>query len=574
MKKRARLIDFLVGLLLACLVVGSYFMPGGGLLEPLELRTYDLRAQLRGNLDPSSEIVIIAIDDESIENLGRWPWPRNRIGEMLRLLNRAAPKVIGLDILYTEMDRNPGLIELKGLQERYRALVRKRRIVQRKARFEAEFAAAAGRLDGDSQLLSAMATVPQLVLPMYFVTSGVSGEAPAEPPEALRRSILSVKILPPNPGRPPARIVEARAVSYPLVPFLRVAEGSGHVTMFKDSDGVIRRETPAILYGKHYYPSFALQLVARYRGIESKDITVTPGRSVEFDGTTIPLDETQSMLVTFSGDRHTFRYYSFHEVLGGKVPLEVFKDKIVILGPSARGIAKFYATPLSRSLPSVEFIANVAENILNRRFLTRPEWAMKAELIAVAVAALFIMLILPRLRVLASITVTVLLVGLVLGVGAYLLKERAEWVKVSYPAFLFAAGCLASMLRRILLAGYGAPSEEELEAQGCLILGLRAQAQEQLDEAFEKFQLCPQDENLLEVLYQLGLDFEGKRKFSKAVSVYKHMAVDAPGFKDIAEKLEKLKDMKDGALLGARGAGGLLAPDGEKAVLGRYEIEK
>ena len=93
MKKRAWIADALIGLALTGFVAGSYLIRGA-FLESLELKAYDARAQLRTDLDPSSEVVIVAIDDESIARLGRFPWPRTRLAAMVEKLKEAKVRVV------------------------------------------------------------------------------------------------------------------------------------------------------------------------------------------------------------------------------------------------------------------------------------------------------------------------------------------------------------------------------------------------------------------------------------------------------------------------------------------------
>ncbi|MEK9145246.1 MAG: serine/threonine-protein kinase, partial [Elusimicrobiota bacterium] len=374
-------------------------------------------------------------------------------------------------------------------------------------------------------------------------------------------------------------LVEGSKPVTPIVPFLEASAGVGHVNIYPEMDGVVRREVPAVKYGERFYPSYALQLVMRYLGLKGEEVVLTPGKSVQVGKVTVPLDAGQSMLVTFNGPDHTFRYYSFHEVLEGKVSPDAFRDKIVILGPSATGVATLYVTPVAQGLPSVEFIANVIENMLGQRFLVRPDWAAQAELGLIAFFALFIMFGLPRLKAVGGATVTLLLLGSLLGGGFYLFVERGWWVKVVYPSFLLLAGYLVIVTKRFVFTEKGKELVEASAIETNKMLGLSFQGQGMLDMAFEKFRLCPVDENMLETLYNLGLDFERKRQYAKAVSVYKHIETSDAKYKDIQEKIKTLSAAAEGAVFG--GIGGkspegtvLITGGASKPMLGRYEILK
>jgi len=164
------------------------------------------------DLEPKADLVIVAIDDESITRLGRWPWPRTRISEMLEKLKAAQPRVIGLDILYTEPERNPALVELEGMQARFLELVAARQVTQKGVSFETEFSSAAERLDTDKHLLASLTTTQNVILPMFFLeTAEARGAKPPELP--LARKSVAVAI-----GEPAATLMEVAA---PKKPFLR-----------------------------------------------------------------------------------------------------------------------------------------------------------------------------------------------------------------------------------------------------------------------------------------------------------------------------------------------------------------
>src|SRR6185436_4323252 len=99
---------------LTLFVAGSYVF-GSAFLESAELKFYDFRAKFREDLRQPDEVAIIAIDDDSLAQLGRWPWPRSRIAAMVDKVNSYNPKVIGLNILFSEPDRNPGMTALDDL---------------------------------------------------------------------------------------------------------------------------------------------------------------------------------------------------------------------------------------------------------------------------------------------------------------------------------------------------------------------------------------------------------------------------------------------------------------------------
>src|SRR3989441_12407063 len=120
--KKFLLSDRFFGILITLFVLGSY-VTGSSLLDSVELKFYDIRAKFREDTaQKPNEVAIVAIDDNSLAQLGRWPWPRSRIAAMVDKLNSYGPKVIGLNIIFSEPDKNPGMAALDDLSKYYKDL--------------------------------------------------------------------------------------------------------------------------------------------------------------------------------------------------------------------------------------------------------------------------------------------------------------------------------------------------------------------------------------------------------------------------------------------------------------------
>ena len=75
-----------------------------GVLGGLENKSMDMRFNLRGDIEHSSSIAIVCADEESIANLGRWPWPRSVHAKLVDRLTKAGAKSIVFDVLFLEPD--------------------------------------------------------------------------------------------------------------------------------------------------------------------------------------------------------------------------------------------------------------------------------------------------------------------------------------------------------------------------------------------------------------------------------------------------------------------------------------
>ncbi|MEQ1918555.1 MAG: serine/threonine-protein kinase, partial [Elusimicrobiota bacterium] len=570
MKNKGRLLDAMMGLVLTLFVVGSYYyrLP---LLESVEFKAYDLRAKLRQNLNPPPEIVIVAIDDQSISETGRWPWPRTRMAAAIDKLKAAGPKVIGLNVLFSEPEQNQGLLEVKRLEEKYKELLGGKKISQKGVDFALEFSSSAVALDSDSKLLASLQGAGNVVLPMFF-TAGTIGGKPDSAPASVSSSAIKA-------SGAISFIQEEAKMAHPILAFSEAASGLGHVNLYPEVDGVLRREALVVKYGGELYPSYAIRLTMAYLGLKTEDLKFEPGVALTMGNLRVPLDSDNMMPVTFNGPQDTIRVVSFASLMSDKsLAPELFKDKIVIIGPTATGIATLFVTPVAQSFPSMEIVANVIENVLHGKFLTRPVWAEKAELGMLVFIGLFIMVILPRLRALWGLVVSLVLVLGLLGAGTYLFMN-GQWLKVGYPSVLLLAGYLVIISKGFLITEKGKELVEASAIETNKMLGLSFQGQGMLDIAFEKFRLCPLDDNMKDTLYNLALDFERKRQYSKAAAVFEHIGAKDPKYKDVVERATKLKQASEGAVFGAVGGAKkegtvMIAGGATKPTLGRYEIEK
>ena len=570
--KKGLLIDAGAGLVLTLVVMMSY-LNQWPLMAGVEFRAYDLRAKLRETLKSPDEIALVAIDEESIAQIGRWPWSRNKLADAVDKIAAAHPRVIGLNVLFSEPEQSMGLAEVRRLEARYKELVSGRKITQKGADFGLEFASSTVALDSDSRLLASIAAAGNVVMPVFFTPNDAHGDLVPPPAEVSSAAV-------PSKGAVDPGLVQEKMI-WPLPALAGAAAGLGHSNLFPESDGVFRRDFPLMSYAGAYYPSYALRLAMAYAGAKPGDVRFTPGVEVSAGRLRVPLDEDNAMAVTFIGPPNAaaamIKRVSFASVLNGTTGADFFKDKIVLIGPTALGVGTVYVTPVSGDFPSVEVVAHVIENILHQRYLTRPPWAKPFELAAMAVLGLFIMLVLPRLRAFCGLVISVLLAVMILGAGTYFFVA-GQWLKVGYPLILLVGGYLIVISKSFLVTEKGKELVEASAIETNKMLGLSFQGQGMLDIAFEKFRLCPLDDNMKDTLYNLALDFERKRQYSKAAAVFDHIAAKDPKYKDVVEKGKKLKQASDGAVFGGVGAkkeGTVMITGGAtKPTLGRYEIEK
>jgi len=572
--------DWFVGLLVALVFL---FGANSDLMQSLERKAYDLGvlASLR---TPSDKIAVIAIDDQSIANLGRWPWPREIHANMVDILAAGHPKVIGYTVFFFEpqVDAGMGYInKIAGLiaSSSFRNTANPAQQAEL-TQLDALLLEAVQSLDNDQKLSDSMARANDVLLGMFFELGEPQGKPDQPLPDYVQRNnLLDVQ----NPANSFASPLATQNVLPPIPLLGSKALAIGHLNSFPDVDGAVRTEPLVVSYYDQYYPSLSLMLAARSLNLEPKDIQVRLGEGVQLGNQKIGTDPDLQMHTYFYKDRDgrpAFPVDSFYDVLSGKIPAEKYRDKIVLIGASAAGVGTMQVTPIGPGMAPVQILAHSVSSILRGDYFVAPQWGVMAEIAAFLLVALYLILLVPRLNAAIAAVTTGVLFAALLATHFVLMTSQAMWLQLMLPASLLLAGHLLLTTKRFLMTEKGKQISDAESAESNRMLGLAFQGQGQLDIAFDKFRKVPMDDSLMEVLYNLGLDYERKRQFNKAESVFRYMSDYNPKFRDLEKRLVQTRAMSETVILG--GGGGrsnastmVLDKSGmSKPMLGRYEIEK
>ena len=568
--------------LLTALVLAAIVWPWGS-LEYLENQNFDFWASHFRSPD-EVPVAIVAIDEASIRQIGDWPWPRTLIARMVRLLSAGGAEAIGICLLYTHPYIDPGLQEIRGLQAQVVDPQWKggRRAVQL---LEPMFEEAAERLDQDANLITAVRRAKDTVVPMRF---GLTPQGQSDDQDLTGLLVInSVKA--PEAGAVSAATlagaartfvvgrgepVQARSVLETYADLAGKAGGMGHLNLLVDSDGRVRRLPLLIEYDGRLFPALALQLAIKHIDARLRDLSIdTEGLrpQLSIKHLRIAGDGAYSMLLNHDAQWIRKRTYSFADLLEGRTDPAVLKGRIVLMGPTAEGVAPYYRVGAAGGVSMVEITANAVARILSPVRLSQPPWGRGLELAAMLYFAFMLVFLIPRVSTGIGAAILLLFMATWYAAGVGLLLGYGYRIELFGPVIL---GCSGFML--IQFNNFSRSRQlERLESNKSL--GLSYQGQGMLDMACEKYMLCPiGDASVKNLLYNLGLDFERKRMFNKAVAIYQHIFT-AGGFKDIQERIGRLQAMET-----PLGLGGGVKPDATVAAknslanptFGRYEILK
>lgn len=542
-----------------------------GFFEGLENRFFDKASQMTGRL-PSEQVVVLAIDDQSIANIGRWPWPRDVHAKVIDQLTAGRAKTIAHTTLFLEPQVDRGLTHLMDIKA---LLQNDGSTTEGAVRLLDMVNAAIHSLDTDGTLAESIQRSGRVVLPMVFEMGQPLGAQDQALPEFVLRHAL--------PAQGSAHFLQSVKASVPLDALGKASVAVGHLNQLPSLvDGTLRAEPLLIDHDGVWVPSMALQVAAHSLNLSTTDIQPVSDGSFQLGGVRIPVDEAGRVHPQFYPDRNgrpPFVVDSFFDVYSGKIPATKYAGKIVVIGATAAGVGNRFVTPVSADTPPATLLAHTTSSLLKSQFFSLPYWTPVLSLAMTLLIGLLVAGVLPRMAAGAAALLTGSVFVALLTAELLLLTTLYMWVPLVLPAAALVVAYLGLTTKRFLFTEASKIKTDEESAETNRMMGLAHQGQGQLDMAFDRFRRVPMSDALMDNLANLALDFERKRQFNKALSVYEHMAGFNTSYKDLASKRKRAKNLSETVLLGgaATHRGGTLLLDAEqmeKPMLGRYQVEK
>jgi adenylate cyclase len=395
---------------------GEKSTPLFAFLQRFEYNALDTRFRYRSPraTRPDPRIVIVEIDQQSQEVLGKWPFSRSHFATMLDVLHDDGAKVVAFDITFDKPDRTGDPV--RALWARIEQHKKNGESVDPK--LESEVRTLASEFDADSQFAKAIARFGPVVLGNFFLKGdelkGIDPKVLDQYDELIEWYALGRNALHAETGRQDfLELVEryrrdgdlyagnVANISALANPDNIERTTIGFFNISSDPDGVLRRTMLVLPFGRskelsdwQLYGSLEVQTVRLYLGLPSDQVIVhfdqTGVVRIDF-GTALLIkpDFTGHLAINYHGPRGTYPYYSVADVVGHKCPPGTFKDKIVLVGASATGIGDLRTPPYGEiDYPGVEVHANVIDNMLHQNFLTRGVKQQLADVILIVILGL------------------------------------------------------------------------------------------------------------------------------------------------------------------------------------------
>jgi len=356
---------------------------------------FDTYQRLHPRRVESTPVVIVEIDEASLQRLGQWPWPRTVLAELVRTVERAQPAAIGIDIVMPDADRLSPDVLLADAVRRNPALA----------------GALAALPSGDRELAHAIADGP--VVLAVVGTEGPTGRTPQTPP-----FVIVDRARHAGSSAPSATAVPSYGGAVTNVESLdRVAAGHGVISS-GFADDVVRRMPLLVRIGGNLAPSFSLELLRV--AFHAADVRVLAEgaavRAVRVGDFVTPTEADGAIRIHYS--RHDEgRSRSAVAVLDGKVDPADLRHRIVLISATAIALGDSQDTPLGERMTGGEIQAQLLENLYGHTALERPPWARDVELAVFLALGMLLIAVTPRWRPAYAGLVALLCVALALGAG-------------------------------------------------------------------------------------------------------------------------------------------------------------
>jgi adenylate cyclase len=406
------------------------------LVRGLETASLDLRFRLRGAMPPEPATVIVLVDDASLAKLGRWPLSRRVFARAVERLDRAGAGVIAFDLLFAEPEE-PISAELRRAAQTAAAGLSQTQ--------DPDLRKALARLaedDPDRDFAAELRSNGKVLLPLAF---SFQGPAQAEPEQLSTQVYLRLDQSLHEPLFP----LQPHQAVLPIAVLADAAAGLGHVNIAFDRDGEPRYDYLALPFSGDFVPSMPIRIAAAYRGLPWSEIGLALGDGVRLGDRLVPTDPAMRLLVNYRGPRGTIPTYSFLDLVEGRLPADLFKGRIVLIGASFIGIADSYPGPFGNTpIPGTERLANIVDTILAGDFIREhpPPWpSIVIGLVAgLAVIAGLAASVLPtRLAALGGVIPILGWAG-----GAQIAFERGLWLPLVGPVLALGAATVGVLLFR------------------------------------------------------------------------------------------------------------------------------
>ena len=417
-------------LVLAALLIGFVLLQNNKTLknvivsffEVAENRTFDYRQSLQvihKRPLPNKDIVILAIDDASLETLwekyGEWPIPRNVYGDLINYLEQKKPQAILFDLMFIKSIR-----------------------------------ATEG---ADKYLIDTMNKYPNVYASMNFDNQPTDVRIPIDLPARLALNIDNQSKV---DLKSKYNFINCRPI---LDGLINGKVKIGMTNVMRSSDGIIRNVAPVMVYKDKYYPYLTFKAGADYLAQKNEtSFVINSNSNLETFGTNIPLTKEGDAILNWYGPSGTHTIIPMYKVIkdmenGGKQNITNFdfKDKIIIIGTTATSLHDTKSVPVQEGVyPGVEVHATFFNNMLDNNFIQKTSSIVDILILAGVVVIVGAIVMLSTSTVFAFLSTTLFAIAY-LFISYYAMELYNLWIPIVLPVIAIMAAFALSFLAKYLM---------------------------------------------------------------------------------------------------------------------------
>ncbi|WP_220084048.1 CHASE2 domain-containing protein [Roseovarius marisflavi] len=396
-------------LLVFCLLAIRIADPS--IVSEMRFTAFDFYQRIKPREPQGLPVAIVDIDDASLEELGQWPWPRTRMGDLVTGISRNGAVALGFDIVFSEPDR-----------------LSPEKIAEDNPSFTPEVLEELRRMARNDDVFAKAIASSRVILGQSSVRTNDANRDTKIKMRAVAHAVI---------GGDPHQFLNSFPDILQNLPVLEdAATGRGMFSVRPDEDGIYRRVPLVMRVQDQIRLGLAPELLRVATGADAFAVRVNEAgiEGVVLARQFIETAADGSVWPYYSPSSRA-RYVSAADILADRLPAQRLAGHLVLIGTSAIGLEDFRPTPLGKPMPGVEIHAQLLENILSKTLLKRPNYAVAVELVAALILSFFVVLIAPRSGAVLMIALTISLAVGWAGSSYYLFSTNQILIDPVWPVF-------------------------------------------------------------------------------------------------------------------------------------------
>ncbi|MDD5225768.1 MAG: adenylate/guanylate cyclase domain-containing protein [Candidatus Omnitrophica bacterium] len=392
-------------------------------IESFRAKVFDVFQMIKPRVYQDTPVRIIDIDDESLEKIGQWPWPRTILAKLVSRLATSGATVIAFDGVFPESDRTSPQNMLPLWAEGATSEL---------LRAQLEMIP-----DHDTTFAEAISQAP------VVLSFGLTNEPHKKLP------LLKTGFLEHGAGKDRAvdhvwPVFKGAVVNLPVLE--KAARGNGCFNMGVEWDQIVRRVPALFRMNDTLYPALVLETMRIFQGASAYKITMAGATGETSFGEKTGLVGIKAGLLEIPTDAlgriwlydtgyNRERFIPAWKILEANAPLKELKEKVLFIGSSAMALKDLRATPLNPTSSGVEVQAQIVEQMFLGDFLERPDWAAGLEFTYLTLLGIFLILILPKAGAVRCAVIACLAIASAFGFSWYAFTKWHFLIDPVFPSF-------------------------------------------------------------------------------------------------------------------------------------------